>query len=355
MPARIATQNFKSGSLLRVKSVAGGPARIATQNFKSGHISVKKRSLSSRSGGLLSLLKTVFLIVFLVFVLGSGWKVYGAWRDRTWTSGGRITVVVAAAHPRVYSFSPQDESIIYFDIPKDTQFEVAGNYGEWLAGSLWGLGEQEKKRGVILQDSVQTNLGIPVDAWVDSRGEDIFEARAIRAIPALFKALKTETLSTNLTFFDRLSLVWGIGRVGQLSRRELDLKREGVLAKTVLSDGVPGYLVSPEKTTLVLDVLRDERVFLEAKTLKVTNASGSVGQAAQVSRIVSVLGLRVISVETDKSGYSGVCLVRGTTQNIKSLAASRLAQIFGCDFDENSPDGPVSLELIIGDAFSDRF
>jgi hypothetical protein len=306
-------------------------------------------------GGVFSVLKTLFWVVLLLLIAGFGWKMYRAWRDRTWTSGGRITVVVASENPRVYSFSPQDESIIYFDIPKDTQFEVAGNYGEWLAGSLWALGEQEKKRGMILQDSVQTNLGIPVDAWVDSRGEGIFEARSLSVIPALFKALKTETLSTNLTFFDRLSLVWGIGRVGQLSRRELNLTREGALDKTVLSDGVPGYVVSPEKTTLVLDVLRDERVFLEAVTLKITNASGSTGQAAQVSRIVSVLGLRVISVETEKVGYSGVCLVRGTGEHIKTMAASRLVQVFGCSLEEGDPDGPVSLELIIGSGFSGRF
>src|SRR3990167_6129084 len=123
----------------------------------------------------------------------------------------KLIFVVASDNPKVYSYNPQAEKLVVFEIPANTQIETSRGYGQWFAGSLWKLGEQEKLRGELLRESVQKSLGLPVDGWIEERGEALFAPRKLGVMSALFEALTTTRIKSNLTFFDRLHLLMKVG------------------------------------------------------------------------------------------------------------------------------------------------
>ncbi|KKU80842.1 MAG: hypothetical protein A2700_00975 [Candidatus Blackburnbacteria bacterium RIFCSPHIGHO2_01_FULL_44_64] len=294
-------------------------------------------------------------LIFVVLLFVSGYfavRLYGLWENRLGRNETRVTVVVASEDPVVYSYNPQNESVSVITIPRNTQVVASGGYGNWFVGSLWGLGIQEKKQGRILQNSVQKSLGIPIDAWVGPGGEILFNDRNLGLMGAIGEIIKLNNLETNLSFFDKVNLLVSVGRVGRFSRNEIPILKKNVLVEETFSDGVEGYEVVPERTVTELDSLRDDKVFAESKTLRVNNASGVSGLANEVSRVVSILGLRVISTENAKEKLNGeICVVSGKVQNLESVAGRRLAQIYKCRTYEVGDDGPFSLEITLGDRF----
>lgn len=294
-------------------------------------------------------LAVIFFIGFLAF------KLYSAWQNRVWM-GARITIIVAAREaPRVYSYNPENQSLTTFEIPKNTQLDASGGYGTWLVGSLWDLGSQEKVGGEILKNSVQKSLGIPVDGWMDSRGGILFDSGKFGFLGALGQVFQMRGIKTNLTIFDKFNLLLSVGRVGRFSRTDISLLKKNVIERRKLSDGVEGYLVIPERTTTALDVLRDDRIFSEMKTIKISNATQKSGLGGEVSRVVSVMGLRVIDTGSIGEEHDGTCILIGEEEDMKSLAAQRVAQIYGCQKVFRKPAGAADLEFVIGEGFLTEF
>lgn len=257
--------------------------------------------------------------------------------------GSRFTIVVGTADPIVYSYNPQENQIVSFKIPRDTQVETAGGYGAWSAGSLWQLGIQEGKGGRILANSIQKTLGVPIDGYISGRGQTLLEGSMF---PFLF-----DGFLTNLTFFDRLNLIVAIGKVGRFSRTELDLVDVGVLKKTILPDGKEGFIAISEKAPMVFDILHDESIFAEGKTLRIVNAAGVSGVGTQASRTATILGLRVIGVDTGSQEVDGVCQARVGGRDRGTLSFRRVIQVFGCQEVDQAPSGPASIEIILGKEF----
>jgi len=276
------------------------------------------------------------------------------WREKVWISNSRLTVVVAQEDPIIYSFDPIQEKLTIFAIPHDTQVETSSSYGNLLVGNLWKLGEQEKMDGELLRLSLQKTLGIPIDAWVEERGSGLFDQNSLGWFSASWEALASGKLKTNLTFFDRASLVLGVGKLSIRDRREIDLVGNGVLVKTKLSDGMVGYKVVPEKSKIVLDILKDDLVFEEGKKIIIANATGKGGLASQTAQIGSVLGARVIGTQTSQEDVNN-CEVRGKKEDINSLTSKRIASIFSCNVKETEKPGAADLEVILGKSFLEKF
>lgn len=297
-------------------------------------------SLRRRKPGFL--LTCFLLVAFLLLAVGAAAKVYQSWQNKVWIEGARISVVVPLADPTVYSYDPQNQTVTSFSIPRTTEITLAGEYGNWPAGSAWQLGVNENKAW-LLAASVQKSLGVPIDAWVGQVG--VFDKAPLSFLLAG---------KTNLTFFDRLRLVAAVGKVGRLGRNQLDLVELGVLKKTELADGQDGYIVITEKIESVLDVLRDDHIFTEGKTLRIVNASGKSGLGAQSSRTATLLGLRIIGVDTGRQAFGGVCSL-SAKQGRGGLVYRRLMQVFGCEPSSQPPQGPADFEIIIGEEFAKRY
>lgn len=239
-------------------------------------------------------------------------------------------------------------------VPAKTQISASSGKGDWLAGSLWKLGKQEKVGGQLLSESLQRSLGLPVDGWVEERGEALFVNRKLGFATALVEAVTSSRVKTNLTFFDRLQILLQVGSVGFAGRREMDLVSTGVVKAQELPDSEEGYVVIPEKAKIAFEEMRDDLVFAEGKRLKIFNTTKYVGLAGDVTRVVTTLGLRVISTGSAQEEVYN-CKVKGEAGNIGSLSAKRLAAMLGCDLEKSESHGPEDLELYLGESFAERF
>lgn len=315
----------------------------------------RSRALPKKHKSYIALVIKVLLLGLLFGLLAFIFKSYQAWKHRLWINGARITVVVASSDPTIYSYNPENATIASVVIPKNTQVSASGNYGTWLAGSLWGLGVQEKKGGQLLSRSVQKTLGVPVDAWTGPGGEALFADHKLGVLAAVFQVIQMQGVETNLTFFDKVNIILASGTVGRLSRTKIDLEKKDVIVKTNLSDGVQGYVVIPESTNLALDPLRDDKVFAQAKTLKIINSSQTSGLATQVARVSNILGLRVLSTDTTDKKVLGACVVRGKQSDLATIAAKRLIQTYNCDSEVGEPSGLANFEMILGKKFALEF
>ncbi|MBI4029195.1 MAG: hypothetical protein HY376_02420 [Candidatus Blackburnbacteria bacterium] len=299
--------------------------------------------------------KYLILIAFLAILGFVLWKMGEAWTKRLWKDGSRITIVVANPSPGVFSYNPENASITHFVVPASAQLDASGGYGSWSAGSLWDLGVQEKAGGQILARSMQRSFGIPVNGWTGKSGNVLFAEGKLGLFSAVLKVFRAGNVQSNLTFFDKVNLLLAASRVGRLSRTTIDLEKRGVIKPNFLADGTKGFVINPNKSVSELDTLRDDKVFVEEKTLKITNAASVSGLAAQVSRVSSILGLRVISIDSTKDKVLGVCTVRGKDSELKSFAARRLVDTYGCFKEVGDPSGPTNLEIILGTEFAKEY
>ena len=115
-----------------------------------------------------------------------------------------------------------------------------------------------------------------------------------------------------------------------------------------------GYKVVPEKSKIVLDILKDDLVFEEGKKIIIANATGKGGLASQTAQIGSVLGARVIGTQTSQEDVNN-CEVRGKKEDINSLTSKRIASIFSCNVKETEKPGAADLEVILGKSFLEKF
>lgn len=296
-----------------------------------------------------------FLALFSVLLLTSlCWKVYRGYKNKLWDNKTRLTIVVATENPIVYSFEPVSGTLVKFSIPKNTQIDTSNKFGKWYIGSLWKLGKLKGMEGELLRRSVQKSLGIPVDAWIDDSGEDLFRGSALGKFGVIQRAVLTGKSETNLTFFDRLNLLTKL--TGDIREKELSLTATRVVVKTKLADGEEGYTVVADQASVTFEkFLRDDIVFSETKTVSVSNTSGNQGIGKEVARVAQVLGARVIGARSSGEKHGGVCVLRGEADAITTTSAARLAQIYGCTKEVSMPTSPASIELLLGENFTEEY
>lgn len=310
--------------------------------------SVQKRHARKGNNKFWLFLGILLLLCLLLATYGR--KMFLSWQASTWIPQTRLTVAVANKNPEIYSIDPETGKVLKAVIPANTQLIASFGYGNWLAGSLWALGIQEKRGGELLAKSVQKSFGIPVDAWIGEGGEVLFESNPFGFVSSYPIAVAAGRAKTNLTFYDRLSLLL---KALPNEVEEVNLQSIGVLRKTTFPDGVEGYAVTPDKTK-ALSMFRDDGIFLEDQKLTIINSSSRAGLALLVGQISANLGLRVVDIQNEQSKVE-VCEVRGNNLQLQSRGAKRLIQLFNCEAQSNGLDNSLEMQLILGEAFAKGF
>lgn len=327
-------------------------AAIPQKSTKAKKRKVKNPKSKKRKG-----INLIFLIVFVLILAGIGyvsWRLYFSWVNRHWITGARMTVIVGKENPKIYSYNPQTKKITTIEIPANTEIEAANGYGTWLAGGLWGLGQQEKLEGGLLKNSIQKSLGIPVDAWIEEKGEKLFEKNALGFFEAAIGAMNTGKIQTNLTFFDRLGLLTKSVGTGSTDRKEINLVQSGVLKKTKLSDSTEGYIIIPEKAKVVFSEMSDDLIYTEAQKVVIVNTTSKSGLATTVAQTASILGTRVINTKNVNDDVDD-CLIRTKSESRDTLTVKRFVQIFGCDVENIQTKSTEDIEIVLGRKFAERY
>lgn len=295
----------------------------------------------------------ILTLCSLLFVLCS-YYLYLSWQTRIWIPGSRITVVVASKSPKIYSYNPQSGKLTILEIPQNTQIDASNSYGNWLAGGLWEFGFQEGKKGELLRSSLQKSLNLPIDGWVGENGDNLFEGKTLGWLSAGFQAITDGSTKSNLTFFDRLSILLKMGMVQSSDRQVFDLTKSGITEKTKLPDGSDGYVISIQKAKAELQFLHDDNIFSEGQRVMVVNTTRSSGLATSVAAVVGTLGARVIGTQTSNENVDW-CIVRGEKEKLSTLSAKRLIKVFNCKSEIKQPAGAEDLELILGSEFAKNY
>lgn len=300
------------------------------------------------------LLRRFLLLAGAALLVGIFWKSFSSWQDRLWIPGARFTVLVAEEDPTLYSYNPKSKELFIISFPANTEVEAARGLGTYLLGKLWALGEQENLSGELLASSVSRVFGLPIDGWMGPGGKSFFEPAGL-SWPAVFlKAVFSGLGETNLTFFDRLNTLLEVAPVSRVYRKEISLEDKKVIVKSRLSDGVAGFKVVPEQARVVFEVLQDEAVFEEGKTVEIVNATDKTGLGTSVAGVLSTLGARVVGTQTRREDVDD-CVVRFKKSAAGSLTARKIVGILKCGREEKDSGAFADIEVLLGEKFAKRF
>lgn len=322
------------------------------------HLSRKKNSAkrqAPKKRNIISLVKNLFLASVLIIAVVVGVNLFQSWKSKMWISGTRFTIVVAEHNPVIYSYNPTNEELTVIEIPQNVQLEATRGYGTWLAGSLWELGKQENLKGDLLAASLSKSFGIPIDGWIGPNGSLLFKSQPLGLVSALHKSIFPGGMETNLTIFDRISLLMKVSNLSIANRQEINIVDRGVLKRTVFADGLEGYLISPDQAKVMFTFLKDDLISKEGLNAVVINAAGKNGLASEVVNISSLLGLRVIGTETRQSLSEEDCLIKASSSLRETFSVRKLSKILGCEVSGQNLESHADIEIVLGEKFSKRF
>ena len=105
------------------------------------------------------------LIIFLILLIGMGWKVYTSISKSVWDGENQFNIAINSQPVLVVSFNPAEKSLNVLVIPDGTFIETIHGYGPYRVESIYRLGELNKNGGELLSGSLQEYLGVPIDAY----------------------------------------------------------------------------------------------------------------------------------------------------------------------------------------------
>lgn len=277
-----------------------------------------------------------FAVLFIFIKLNTHFwngkdKVAFAYREKN----GDVGVVV---------LDPVLSDVTNFNIPGDTQINVAENYGVMRIRNVWQLGINEKKTGRLLPETVMENFSFPMTRFADYNGISISQGNFSGVLSFVFKPG-----ATNIAFGDRLLMGLFAIKASDLNRTSIDLGKSQFLRKAKLSDGNPGYIISgpiSERLTVYFS-----NNYFSSKNLKffIVDSTGEAGVAGNVGSILEVMGGKVVSIDrrVDKGNFD--CLVLGNDKKI----IETIDNLFSCKTSNEKTN--FDLELRLGANFAQRF
>ena len=306
-------------------------------------------------------LGTFILVAFLAVV---GIKVYGSFSRSIWDGKSRLNLVLANEKVSIFSLDPLERTAVFLSIPPQTFIDVIHGYDLYRVETIYKLGQLENhKGGELLAESLQENLGIPIDAYA-SISNFKFQISNFKAyILECFKFLLGNG-QTNLTKWDLLRLWWETRRVRQDKIAVVDLQEEAVLKEIVFADGSKGFEIEKEKMEKIAQkIFKDQKLRQEDLPIAILNSTSHSGLAERGARIIKNIGGRVVQIgNTENSKLPALpagrqnsnskCEVRSKKTHQKSYTVKKLVKIFNCRWGgEDLADYRAEVVLILAEDY----
>jgi len=289
---------------------------------------------------LLLFLPVFVLLVFMLFLI--------LFKTSTWDGREKFILAVNGQDDVLVSvFDPKTETIVGVSIPSNVQITAAGELGTWKLGSLWKLGQNEKREGNLLAKTVTKNFGFPVYAWGDYQAAGFTRRKLSEILPAIFGNYKT-SLKTG----DRIRLGLFVLGVGPAKRTSINLAEiSESLKKETFLDGSEGYVIKGNVPDRIMALFSDEVVAAKNYKARFVLNAERIKSIEAVSRVVEVMGVKVASVVKD-SPEDMNCLVKGEDRKlVKSVAL-----VLGCTGQEKKKvEGNFDIEIAFGEQFHKNF
>jgi len=297
----------------------------------------------------------VWLLVFALLIsLGLGFKAWLSFRHRVWDGKSRLNIALAGEKTYLLGLDPVDSEIILIEIPSETQIEVAFGLGSYPIDSVFELSRLEKKEGILLAQTLENNLAIPVKAWVDYQKEIDFHQPKNLFLQLIYSSLKGEA-KTNLTNWDRLQLLYTIKNVSVFRSNSYNLSNLNLLEEVELPDKNKGLRIEPERIDAFIQTHFQERKLREENlTIEVINTTQFPGLAERGARLLNNLGVEVVGVNNQEE-KTNRCQLVGEGKLKNNYSAKFIRQIFDCQWQDSQEEGRADLILILGEAYQQKF
>src|SRR3989344_1224032 len=243
-------------------------------------------------------------------------------------SSVRIAVGSPQNEIKILIFDFDEPSASVISIPPATQVSVARQLGEWKAGSVWELGEDEGDKGGILADTVMKSFGIPIEEWAGEGVLGYISPNILSRVRAAFGLYDASLGIRERLALGLISIRIRSGGVAHISLEEFAFMRE-----ETLKDGSEGYVVRGELPSKIVGIFADPRFVTDKnQPLKIKIIDGAQGHGLAtvhtIQNVSEVLGAKVVSIEENNTEIQG-CLIRG--RSMLEYVSGIMGHLFRCN------------------------
>lgn len=243
--------------------------------------------------------------VILLVLAGLLFRAYQEYKTSKLISLTRYTFIDQNS---LVSLNIKDKTKIIIYLPEDLYVETAYHYGQLRLKNVFAVGELDKRGGKVLAATVSDLLGIPV-------------------------------LENNFNYLDQLLIRYHEFNLREDKIKKMELQTDELL----LADGTKALVLDQNKWDFTTeDVFIEQDLLEENLKVEVLNAGSLVGLGNQAARVLTKMGLDVVSVANAE-----IPIKECEVKIIKfSKTTKRIADIFGCKISEKGP-GRADISLIL--------
>ncbi len=256
-----------------------------------------------------------------------------------WSEKGNLVLVAPDKSGAVTVYTLRPGSLTLLTIPKDVVMVTGRGLGEWPAESIWKLGHGERVGGSLLASTITRSFSIPVTSWGAEAANGIVGTLAQKLSFVL------TPFETNLSFAHKLQIAWQVSQLSQADIVKRDAKQIGLV--TVDSNGVPRPKSGTE--SILASIFATTNMPKGIVTVGVVDATGGGTRAVPLlSQVLSVLGMKVVSVEKQTAEEFG-CEVTG-----EKTTTQLVSRVFGCAYAGTDTKG-FDVIVTVGKAFEQQY
>ncbi len=295
------------------------------------HFAASHEASSFRLG-----IKWIFitLSVLLFFCVTAFFFVATKWNDQ-----GNLVLATPGENGDILLYTLRPGNLTILTIPHDVQLVTGRGLGEWPAESVWKLGHDEKVGGYLLASSITRSFFIPVTAW----GSPV--ANLLMGGPVDRVRFVLTPFETNLTFPQKLQIVWQLSKLQSADIEQVDAQKIGLVTEDL--NGVKRAKTGTER--VLAAIFATTNVSKNLITVGVVDATGGGTRAVPLlSNVLGVLGMKVVSVDRRQEG-TFICQIRGN-----STITILVSRVFGCE-NKGNDAGSFDVEVTLGKDFEQQY
>lgn len=285
-------------------------------------------------------------------------------RSYLWDGKSNFNIAFLSKGVWVVSLNPIQKKVTVITLPAQTYLEVPRGFGRWQLRAVFDLGEPQGEGGRLLEDTLTSFLGVPVEGFIKFKGslkdKEVDELIGLIRQTPVSLLTNLQNIDSDLNLWELLRWNFTLFRVRFDKVKSLDLKNLGVLDRGTLADGTEIFNFDPVKADSIISDLVEDKFKQENLSVAVFNGSERPLMAQRAARLITNLGGSVIQISNFPQPQNKT-VVFG--ENSKTL--DRLRQIFAScgqskdcdkiDIDLDKISSRAQINVILGEDFFFRF
>lgn len=261
---------------------------------------------------------------------------------------------------RVISWDRTDNRYIVVSIPVTTTVSGTRGYGTYSLESLWKLDRLDHHKGQLVKESVEETLGIPVQYYiirpsdVPATASAMDTLRSILSYGNLFQVAR-KGVETDIPVSAFSAFVFAARDVSFGDVKTLEIPKTSVLVPQNRADGSEQIIFDVQRFDAIIGTLfellpiRNERL-----TVTVSNTTGVPALGTRASRLLSHLGVLVVSVGNE-TPLLDQCELRGKAEALQSETANLILRTLQCKPVTVPQMGTTDFDVRVGKSYQRRF